>query len=227
MNRLCIPMEVKGRDDSERTFEGLSAAYSVDLGKDRIHPGAFKRTLDHWRQSGRVIPLLDQHAAMKNPVHSVTQHTLGKMLEAEERDTGLWTRFKVAATKAGDDLLALLRDGMVEGLSIGYDAVNPEHAGGIRHLKEIKLGEVSVVTFGMNPDALIIPGSVKSLDELTALLREGTLTPEQKAELRALLSESDPPAEGTPAGKGLAPDDPQRIAIEERLRAITLRSLAV
>lgn len=218
--RATLPFELKAQDDDARTFEGLSAAWSLDSGGDVIHPGAFKRTLDHWRESGRLIPLLDQHSAMRNPTHSVTRHTLGKMVEAEERAEGLWSRFQVAKTRAGDDLQALLRDGMVTGLSIGYAAINPERGeGGVRHLRELKLGEVSVVTFGMNADALIDTDSVKSIDDVSEALKEGRLTVDQ---IRALLSESDPPEEGTPTKDGPAHYEHQA-ALSARIRMLNLR----
>lgn len=219
--RLFAPLEVKARDDAARTFEGLAAAYSLDHGGDVIHPGAFKRTLDHWKTSGRTLPLLDQHAMSLNPTHSVTQHTLGKLLDAEERDGGLWARFQVAKTRAGDDLLALLKDGMVEGLSIGYQPINPQRDdSGVRHLKEVRLHEVSVVTYGMNPDALIELSSVKSITEA---LKAGTLSDDEKAEIRALL---DPPADPPPPASEPA-QYAKTDALAMRIRLAKLRSPAI
>jgi hypothetical protein len=56
----------------------------------------------------------------------------------------------------------------------------------VRHLKEIRLSQVGMVMFPMNPDAQIM--QVKH--DFTALLE--TLTDEQKAELRALLGPAFP-----------------------------------
>lgn len=217
---LFAPFELKAQDDTARTFEGIAAAYTQDAGGDVIHPGAFKRTLDHWRGSGRVVPLLDQHAASLNPAHSVVAHTLGKMIEATEEASGLRARFQVAKTKAGDDLLALLRDGMVEGLSIGYKAVNPQpREDGGRDLREVKLSEISVVTFGMNADALIDLSSVKSL------LGKSDLSDEERAELLDLKAQIERALQ--PAlPVGLAPEDPHRLDIESKVRGLMLHSLA-
>lgn len=161
--RIFAPFEVKARNDEARTFEGLAAAFTIDTDGDVIHRGAFANTLAEWKSSGRVLPLMDRHAAKLNPAFNVTEHTLGKLIAAEERDEGLWARFQIAKTRAGDDLLALLKDGMVEGLSIGFNPIKPERdAKGIRHIRDLHLGEISVVTWGAHPDTLVNLASVKT-----------------------------------------------------------------
>jgi HK97 family phage prohead protease len=193
-----------------------------------IHKGAFARTLDHWKSAGGrvVVPLIDQHAYQMKKSPSF-RDIVGKLVAAEERPEGLWTRYQVARTAAGDDLLTLVKEGMVTGLSIGYQAVPnaTDYKGGVRHLKEVKLREVSVVIFPMNEGALVDPLSVKSFDELSAALRDGALSDEQKDSLRALLAPAPAVTTAPDAPAGLAPDDPQRVALEETLRAVTLRSL--
>src|SRR5690606_28663430 len=116
-----------------------------------IHQGAFAATLRDWKKSGRIIPLLDQHSYF-----SVIQTRLGKLLDAKEIPDGLWTKWKVFETTAGNDLMALLREGGVDGLSIGFnigkadweqdsEADTPR----IRHIREVDLVEVSAVNWGM------------------------------------------------------------------------------
>ena len=219
--------EVKALDTEARTFEGLASTWDQDLGGDVIHPGAFKRTLDHWRKSGRALPLIDQHN------YGSVRSVVGKMLEASETDAGLETKWEVIEGPDGDEILRRLKGGYVDGLSIGYRPIKSDEptederrAGVWRHLKEVELKEVSVVIWGMNPDALIDTDSVKALMDAA---REGTLTDEQKKELRALLDAPSADDEPAPEVKGLAPDDPERIAQEDRvwrLRLANLRSLA-
>ncbi|TVS11858.1 MAG: HK97 family phage prohead protease [Gammaproteobacteria bacterium] len=222
---IRVGFEAKAVSEEERTFEGLAAAYSLDLGGDVIQPGAFRRTIDHWKASGRVLPFLDQHSPSVNPSHSVTQHTLGRITDMEERDGGLWIRVKVARTQAGDDYMALLRDGMVEGLSIGYRAVNPEMDDeGVRHLKEVALMEVSAVTWGMNPDALVDLASVKSTPtegQFLAVCRiVEAMTDEQKDRIRAL---AEPPANAEPEVMRLAPEKQEEL--QHRLLSLRLDRL--
>jgi HK97 family phage prohead protease len=51
---------------------------------------------------------------------------------------------------------ALMKAGAVKGLSIGYQIAKDAVQGGSRILQELKLHEVSVVTFPMNPQAAIL-----------------------------------------------------------------------
>jgi uncharacterized protein len=55
------------------------------------------------------------------------------------------------------ELLSLMREGAVDGLSIGYRAerVAPPGKGGIRRLLQVDLWEISLVTFPMLPQARV------------------------------------------------------------------------
>lgn len=193
------PFEVKAIDEATRTFKGLASTWDLDLGGDVIERGAFKRTLRNWQSSKKPMPLIDQHNYMS--VRSV----IGKMIEAEETDEGLEATFEVIEGPDGDEVYRRVKGGYVDGLSIGYRAIEsrePDEAqrlkGIWRILKEVKLVEVSVVIWPMNPDA-----TIESVKALTDALRNGTLTPEQEAEIttlpdeqkdyiRALLAKSEP-----------------------------------
>lgn len=186
--KTVTPFEVKAVREEERTFEGLASTWEIDLGNDRIFPGAFQRTLTDWRQSKRTLPLIDQH-----DYGSVIRTRLGKLLEAEERPEGLWTKWKIFETNAGNDLLALLREKGVDGLSIGYRVRGePEYQNGIRMLRDLELIEVSVVHWGMNPGALIDQGSVKSVIDRLSVELSGLeakhVDRAQRVELRRIAS---------------------------------------
>lgn len=230
----AVSFEVKASDDGARTLTGLAAAWSLDQGGDIIRKGAFARTLDHWRanKKGRPIPLKDLHRWQS------VEDVIGRMTAAEETDDGLLATFEfIPDDPKADAVYRRVKGGYVTGLSIGYIPKEwsfLQKDGGAewertRVLTEVQLLEVSVVDDPMNDDARI--DDVKSLDALARALRDGTLTDEQKSRLRALL---DAPPAGTPddsaapapEAKGLAPDDPARIATEALLRDVTLRSLA-
>lgn len=223
LSKALTPFALKAMDAEQRVFEGLASTWQVDSGRDRIMPGAYKRTLSHWRQSGRSLPLIDQH-----DYSSVTRTRLGKLLEAEEREDGLWTKFRVFETSAGNDFMALLREGGVDGLSIGYSVVGePEIKDGTRILRELRLAEISAVHWGMNEGALIDQTSVKSINDLSAALKDGRFTKEQ---VRALLNDDSGEDSAAPAAtptveevKGLAPE--QQDALRQRLLSLNLRRL--
>jgi HK97 family phage prohead protease len=68
----------------------------------------------------------------------------------------------VMQTSKAQEGYALMKKGVLKGLSIGFDVVRDTVTNGIRHLHELKLYEVSVVTFPMNGLATV--SSVKSDD---------------------------------------------------------------
>ncbi|HEX7090634.1 MAG TPA: HK97 family phage prohead protease [Longimicrobiales bacterium] len=238
IKRAPTRFEVKETDEEQRTFRGLASTWELDLGGDVIHRGAFKRTLDHWRRSGRVIPLLDQHN------YGSVRAVVGKLIDARETADGLDAKFRVVEGPDGDEILRRIKGGYVDGLSIGYRPVkieepsDQERLRGIRrHLKEIELREISVVIWPMNTGARLDASSVK------ALLAKGpdALTDDDFAELVALRDEIDAlltasaeadgadGADGKAADspEGLAAEDPVRRALEARAALLQLRSRAV
>jgi HK97 family phage prohead protease len=221
---LGVTFAVKSIDQKARRFAGLASTWELDLGNDVIHKGAFAKTLNDWRGAKkRTIHLLDSHK--RESVDDV----LGKMVSASETDAGLEAEFEMRDTKSAADALDAIVGGFIDGLSIGYQPITFEHEKAntgktIRHLKEIKLHEISLVVSPMNEGARIDPSSVKSLIDAA---KAGQLTDEQKAELLALLQPAASTPEKAPdAPKGLAPDDPARIALSAQWRALKLRRIA-
>jgi HK97 family phage prohead protease len=167
------------------------------------------------------VPLIDHHR------YGSAFDVLGKMVEAEETDEGLSARFEVVPGEDGDRLLSRIKGGFVNGLSIGYEAGRYDYEdvdrgdgvkSRVRHLREVKLYEVSAVIWGMNPAALIDTNTVKAL--------LGGLSPEEKDELRALLLSDTAPA---PAAVPAADDGPAHDvyastdALRLKLRLLKLR----
>ena len=155
MERRDYSFKIKGLTD-EGTFQGLAAAYgNIDLGGDVIAAGAFAKSI----ASGKPFPLLWQHQP-DNPI--------GTVKVSNSRD-GLF----VDGTLMLTDLTAqkahtFMKSGVVKGLSIGYDVLQEHYDdAGIRHLTELKLWEVSAVTFPMNTSAQVF--SVKGRDATASL----------------------------------------------------------
>lgn len=222
---LGVTFAIKSVDQKARRFAGLASTWDKDLGNDVIHKGAFKKTLSDWRGAkSKTIPLLDSHDRFS--VDSV----LGKMVGASETNQGLEAEFEMRDTEKAMEALKAVEDGFISGLSIGYEPIEFKYEkpeGGslfdtIRHLTEVKLREVSLVVFPMNEGARVDPSSVKSLLDAA---KAGQLTDDQKAELLALLSAAPTPAKAPEAPKGLAPNDPARLAMQAKLRGLKLRSL--
>ncbi len=141
-------------NEEEGIFSGYGAVFSnVDTGGDIIEPGAFTKTLAEGWERVKILAL-----------HNDCWLPIGRPVELREDVNGLYLSAKVSDTSMGRDIKVLLKDGVLNELSIGYDPVVFDYdAEGIRHLREVKLWEVSVVTWAMNPEAKIT--GYKSMNE--------------------------------------------------------------
>lgn len=148
--RKAFAFELKSVSE-DGTFIGLASTYgNKDLGGDIVDKGAFTKTLS---ERGAEVPILWQHD-QKVPIGKGT---------LSDTPSGLQITGKLSlGTTKGREAYELMKDEVIDGLSIGYDVVKQKHAEGARHLQELKLYEVSVVTFPMNEDAQV--SSVKRFD---------------------------------------------------------------
>lgn len=144
--RLDAVLELKMLTDDGR-FAGYASVFDViDSQRDMVRPGAFAKSI-----IGRVaqIKLLWQHA-MGEPI--------GYFTAMFEDAHGLYVegQLMLEVGKARE-AYALLKAGVVRGLSIGYAPVRAHvdaHTG-VRHLDEVNLWEVSLVTFPANEAAQV------------------------------------------------------------------------
>ena len=165
-------------DTDKRTFEGYASTWDVDKTGDVIMPGAFAKSI--------------KEAFPKNKIKVLWEHwePLGMPLEMREDKTGLFVKARVSKTSLGDDALALMKDGVVDTMSIGFtipankSEINDQ---GQREIHEVKLMEFSPVTFPAN-DAAVITG-VKSLSEKLQLAKSQGIQITDSAELVSLLTE--------------------------------------
>ena len=129
-------------------FEGYASLFDIaDLGKDVVMRGAFTQSLT--RRGARGVKLLWQHSASE---------PIGAWLSLEEDSRGLKVRGKLnLAVERAREVHALMRDGSVDGLSIGYrtEKAMRDRKSGLRHLQKLDLWEISVVTFPMLPQARV------------------------------------------------------------------------
>lgn len=151
-------------------FEGYASLFGVpDLGKDVVSPGAFADSLRRRGVGG--VRLLFQH----DPAQPI-----GRWLALAEDPRGLRVRGKLnLAVARAREIHALLREGAVDGLSIGFrvERARQERATGLRRLDKLDLWEVSIVTFPMLPGARVsgvkrsIGGNHSDRRDLACLIR--------------------------------------------------------
>lgn len=134
--------------EADGTFSGYASLFgTVDLGKDMMLRGAFARSLRERGATG--IRMLYQH----DPGEPI-----GVWTELREDAHGLFVRGQLARDVGrAREVLALMRAGALDGLSIGFRTVKARNdaASGVRQIAEADLWEISIVTFPMLPGARV------------------------------------------------------------------------
>jgi HK97 family phage prohead protease len=124
----------------ENEFEGYASLFGVaDSAGDVVSAGAFAGSLA--KRGVAKVRMLYQHFA---------HEPIGVWEAIREDRKGLYVRGRlVTNTQRGREVLALLNEGALNGLSIGFRTVRARRDAktGLRTLLEIELWEISVVTF--------------------------------------------------------------------------------
>ena len=192
MRTLLVPFSLKAaaKDAAPGAFQGYGSIFgNVDLGKDVCEAGCFGRSLAEHKSRGTLPAMYWMHDRSE---------PCGDWLSMTEDDKGLavdgllWTGDK--AIEASRKAYNLLRGTSPKGLSIGYMARKwrYDNKTGVRTLEDVDLLEVSVVGYGMNPEALVThvksiiqDGNIPAVRDLEDLLRDAGLSATQAKALLA------------------------------------------
>jgi len=175
--RKSFPFELDekdGIDIEERRIKGYFAVMGNFDGYDIIEKGAFAKTITEQGDRVKVFWIHQFFEPIGKPAEmkEVSRGRLpAKLLKrAPEATAGLYADLKISRTRRGDEALELAKDGVLDEGSIGFDPIKEEwqeheELGGkkVRHLKEVRLYDLSPVPLGMNPAAIIT--DVKSLED--------------------------------------------------------------
>jgi HK97 family phage prohead protease/HK97 family phage major capsid protein len=120
-------------DLEERTIVGLAVPYgqSADIGgmyQERFAPGAIADVDD--------VKLFYGH-----------EEPIGKVVEGRDTEAGFEIVAKVSDTARGNEVLTLMRDGVLNKFSVGFIPVESEKDGSTITRTKVSLKEVSVVPF--------------------------------------------------------------------------------
>jgi HK97 family phage prohead protease len=152
----AVPLlEFKVDAEGPGRFEGLASTYHVDLGNDRVEPGAFAASIPRFLERGGL------HWG-----HALDQPPVGLVEQAVEERAGLRVGGVFHATARGQEARQVaaerVRAGRPLGLSIGYDArasrwESAKDGSGerVRVLTAVELYEVSLTPIPMNPHATL------------------------------------------------------------------------
>jgi HK97 family phage prohead protease len=155
IERRIAPIHLELREDG-RTLYGMAVPYGVEtrIGRytEKFVFGAFADARPE------DVPVLATHDHEDLPV--------GRAITLTEMPAGLKTELRVSQTRRGDELLELVKDGAVTGLSVGFvpveDRWNPART--VVERIRAKLVELSLTAFPQYQDARIL--AVRSEDEL-------------------------------------------------------------
>jgi len=154
IERKILTFKAEEVDEEEGTFTGYAATFSKvpDSYGDIIDQGAFANTLK--AQAGQIVSLFN---------HSIMD-PIGKPTAMKEDDKGLLINVKLSlGVQRAREVLSLMKDGVITQMSIGYETIKQTYNEGIRHLKEVKLYDVSPVVFAANTEAVIIGVKLEEL----------------------------------------------------------------
>lgn len=142
---LRVALELRFVDDGPGYMEGIAVPYNeityLAAGEprgERFIAGAFTKSIAARAAAG--IRLVDSH------LDGYQRRPYGVLAEAEDRDEGLWTRFRFYDTPSGQEGRAEAREGTYGGLSIGFKTVRDRRAtDGVREVIEAQLHHVALV----------------------------------------------------------------------------------
>lgn len=150
MDYKIYKSEIKA-DGDDMTFEGYASVFgNKDSWDDVMVQGAFSKTIKENKKRIKVLAMHDFYSVIGIP----------KTLEEDTK--GLYFNAKISETQLGKDIFTLIKDKAITEMSIGYNALKWEvdrdensKNYGTRYLKEVRLWEISPVTWGANERAKI------------------------------------------------------------------------
>lgn len=239
--------EVQGR-----TVTGICAVFgNVDLGGDRLWPGAFTKTIQESR--GRVKHLWNHGQDGWDYFCTPPIATIRELKEvgraelpqsvldfAPEASGGLQVTREYLETERGNEVLEAITKGAGLEMSFGYDPIKweykTENSGTlteyrVRELREVKLYDTSDVLFGMNPATSADGKRADSLfSRVEALVKEfrggkAELLPDVER-LRSLLAQLTDD-EGQRKAEGQSRADAYRASLTQNLRELAELELSL
>lgn len=172
-------MEIKALKESGE-FEGYGSTFGgdPDCYGDIIAEGAYTKSLATHKVKGTMPKMFWQHDPSQ---------PIGKWLEASEDSSGLLMRGKLnMGVQRGKEAYALLKEGDIDGLSIGYriKEYTKNEDDGTWLLQELDLQEVSIVSIGANENATIASvKSAKAAHDIFERLKAGDQLTEREFEV--------------------------------------------
>lgn len=147
--------EIKARVEGDKGIVDaiVSVFNNVDLGGDRVMPGAFSKTIAEWQSKGDPVPVIWSHEWDQPESH------IGFVDPADMKETevGLQVKMRLDLDRPrAEQVFHLLKNRRVTQFSFGYFArgfkdAQDDKGNNVRELTDIELFEVGPTLLGMNP----------------------------------------------------------------------------
>jgi len=163
--------ELRSSRDIELRADGDAGEFSgyitkwgtVDSYNSTFIEGAFKKTI---KERGHRIKVLYDHGEKTG-----NSRLIGKLIEIREDSIGVFVRGKLTMdVEEARDAFAHMKAEVLDTLSFGFKTIRDRWVDGVRQILEVKLFEVSPVTFEANEAAMI-----------TDVRKDGENTTEERA----------------------------------------------
>jgi len=162
---------IEGKDSKGAAgifVEGYASTSDLDRTGEIVEPVAFADSIKEFMEN----PVLCYMHDWSNPI--------GKIVDYEITEMGLWVRAFISS--AAENVIKLVKDGILRAFSIGYDVVEEKTIDGVLHLLRVRLYEISVVS---------VPANRHCLFNLAKAVQRGSDLEPTLDEMRRILEEND------------------------------------
>jgi len=169
---MNIEFEIRNQDSEECTISGVAVPYNETIKvsgiQERFERGAIASVED--------VKLFYGH-----------QEPIGKVVRGEETEDGYVIEARISETEKGNEVLTLMRDGVLNKMSVGFAPLKDRKEDGVVVRESVELKEVSIVSFPAYKNADVL--SVREESDETQL--ETIMEPTQDNNLVEVREEID------------------------------------
>ena len=166
IKRALFPAQFKAIGDKGQVEAIVSVFGNVDRIGDRVMPGAFKRSIAEWKESGNPVPVILSHSWDDPWAH------IGVVDNLEEVDKGLKATYTldIDTNPVAAQVYRLMKRRSLKEHSFGYEIRDERSAkDGANELLDLDLIEIGPTLKGMNSDTelLAVKSALEAVPELT------------------------------------------------------------
>jgi len=168
---LDISKAVEGKINpakKKRIIEGYMTTPALDLENEVTDSKAYPEAAEELNQhvhDGSPIPIFIEHRRKEISL------PVGRIISAEAKPNGIWFKGEIAEGKIADPVWELIEQGMLNGCSMGGDALetvpdfDPEKNKEFKRIKKMTIRELSLTGLPVNPQAVFSMAKSLNIEE--------------------------------------------------------------